>query len=92
MEKTTYSLPDFRDEGPSQEITFYKLNEDGTSQNGTTIEAVLDVLIDRLKGLNERFSCRENALAITKLQEANMWLNERTRERKERGVEGKHVA
>lgn len=92
MEKTTYTLHSFRESGPNQEVSFYKLNEDGTSQDGTTLEEMLIVSIERLKGLNERFSCRENALAITKMQEALMWLNERTRERSARGVEGKHIA
>lgn len=92
MEKTTYSLRSFKPEGPDQEVIFYKLNEDGTSEHGTTLEEMLRVCIDRLQELNGRFSCRENALAVTKMQEALMWLNERTRERKERGVEGKHAA
>ena len=69
---------------------FYRLNEDGTSEHGTNLEEMLRVSIERLQELNERFSCRENALAITKMQEALMWLNERTRDRKERGVEGQH--
>lgn len=92
MEKTTYTLHSFRAEGPNQEVIFYKHNEDGTSQDGTTLEEMLHVCIERLQSLNERFSCRENAIAITKMQEALMWLNERTRERKARGVEGKHAA
>lgn len=58
---------------------------------GTTNEEVLTVLIDRLKFLGAKFASRENALAITKCEEALMWLNERTRNRKERGVEGKHI-
>lgn len=91
MEKTTYTLNSFRAEGPTQEVTFYKLNDDGTSYDGTTLEEMLRVSIERLQELNDRFSCRENALAITKMQEAVMWLNERTRERKSRGVEGQHV-
>lgn len=92
MENTTYTLGSFRPEGPSQEVSFYKLNEDGTHEHGTTLEEMLRVCIERLKALNERFSCRENAIAITKMQEALLWLNERTRERRERGVEGKHLA
>ena len=92
MEKTTYTLQSFRDEGPAQEVSFYKLNEDGSFEHGTTLEEMLRVCIERLKTLNEKFSSRENALAITRMQEALMWLNERTRERRERGVEGKHVA
>ena len=35
-------------------------------------------------------SVGENALAITKLQEAMLWLGERTREREQRQVEGTH--
>lgn len=92
MEKTTYTLYSFREEGPIQEISFYKLNKDGTFEHGTTLEEMLRVSIERLTDLNEIFSCRENALAITKMQEALMWLNERTRERKQRGVEGTHKA
>lgn len=92
MEKTTYTLKSFKAEGPDQEVSFYKLNEDGSSEHGTTLEQMLAVSIERLKDLNERYSCRENALAITKMQEALMWLNERTRERSSRGVEGKHEA
>jgi len=34
----------------------------------------------------------ENALALTKLDEARLWLLERTRERDGRGVEGTHRA
>jgi hypothetical protein len=33
-----------------------------------------------LKCLNGKFSCRENALAITKLEEALMWNDKRTQE------------
>lgn len=92
MEKNTYSLRSFKPEGPVQEVKFYKLNEDGSAEHGTTLEEMLSVCIERLKELNGRFSSRENAVAITKMQEALMWLNERTRERNARGVEGKHIA
>ena len=90
MENTTYTLNSFKAEGPEQRVVFYKLNEDGTFEHGTTLEEMLRVSIERLQELNERFSSRENALAITKMQEALMWLNERTRDRKARGVEGQH--
>jgi hypothetical protein len=92
-EKTTYTLHSFKPEGPDQEVHFYKMGEDGEkSEHGTTLEEILRVCIERLQELNGRFSSRENALAITKMQEALMWLNERTRERRARGVEGKHLA
>jgi hypothetical protein len=62
-----------------------------TVNDGTTNEEVLAVLIDRIRYLQNRFPCRENALAITKLEEALMWLEIRTSDRKSRGVEGKQI-
>lgn len=59
--------------------------------NGCTNEQLIAVLVHRLKFLNSKFPCRENSLAITKLEESKMWLEERTRNRVARGVEGKHA-
>lgn len=75
-----------------QKIVFYEMFQDGKYENGTTLEELLEVGIERLQNLNQRFSCRENSIAITKMQEALMWLNKRTEDRIERGVEGKHLA
>lgn len=59
--------------------------------NGAQIEDVIDVLVERLAEFqNGDFSCRENALAITHLQEAQNWLYRRTMERRKQGVEGKN--
>lgn len=88
----TYSLSDFKGEGVPQVIHFYEMLENGESLNGTTLEEMLRVSIARLQDLNSRFSCRENSLAITKMEEALMWLNKRTENRISRGVEGKHIA
>ena len=61
--------------------------------NGISDEALLAVLIDRLRGFQSGpYSCRENALALTKMEEALHWLNARTRDRVARGVEGKSEA
>lgn len=61
----------------------------GDSPNGITNEALLAIVIDRLEAFNAGpYKCRENALAITKLEEAVLWLNERTQDRERRGVEG----
>lgn len=86
-----YALDNFEGEG-FQEIQFIEkeARPDGTFatiKNGTTNEEVLLMLIDRLGKLNVKMPCRENSLAITKLEEALMWLNRRTAARKERGVE-----
>jgi hypothetical protein len=57
--------------------------------NGITQEALLAIVIDRLKCFQEGpFRCRENAIALTHLEDALMWLQRRTRARIARGVEG----
>lgn len=55
---------------------------------GTTNEELIEVLLDRLRTINTQVPCRENSLAITKLEEAAHWLEARTRNRQARGVEG----
>lgn len=57
--------------------------------NGVTHEALLAVIIDRLECFQAGpYKCRENALALTKLEEAMHWLKHRTEARLARGVEG----
>lgn len=57
--------------------------------NGVTHEALLAVIVDRLRGFQKGpHACRENALALTKIEEAMHWLRARTIARLERGVEG----
>jgi hypothetical protein len=61
--------------------------------NGISNEVLLAIVIDRLECFQKgQFACRENALALTKLQEAVHWLHHRTRERLARGVEGLSIA
>jgi len=55
--------------------------------NGCQIEDVLTVLIDRLEAFQGgQYPSREGSIALMKMQEALMWLNRRTADRKERGV------
>lgn len=57
--------------------------------NGCHQEDLLEIIIDRLQGFQAGdFACRENALALTKCQEALFWLQHRTAQRVKRGVEG----
>lgn len=63
-----------------------------TVSDGTTNEELIEVLIDRLGFLQAKFPCRENAMAITKLDESLMLLNKRTADRLKRNVEGKQLA
>lgn len=63
--------------------------ENGT--NGITQEVLLAIAADRLRSFQKGpYACRENAIALTKLEEAQMWLQKRTRDRMARGVEGTH--
>lgn len=57
--------------------------------NGCQQEDLLAIVIHRLQAFQSgEFRCRENDLALTKLEEAMHWLNARTSERQKRGVEG----
>lgn len=92
-----YGLANFEDRDTTQELQFIEKNPlpDGqlvTVNDGTTNEEVLKMLIDRLKYLGAKLSSRENSLAVTKCEEALMWLEKRTRDRQDRGVEGTYKA
>ena len=70
-------------------VTFQNgpVKEAGT--NGLTQEALLAIVADRLRGFQSgQYACRENALALTKIEEAMHWLHHRTRSRVARGIEG----
>lgn len=57
--------------------------------NGLTHEVLLAIVADRLRSFQAGpFACRENALALTKIEEAKLWLQSRTLARMARGVEG----
>lgn len=66
------------------------INEVGV--NGLTHEVLLAVICDRMRAFQAGpYACRENAIALTKLEEAQMWLQKRTRDRMLRNVEGTHI-
>jgi len=65
--------------------------EDRIAPNGAFVETVLTAALQRLQHYQDgKFNCRENAFAITKLEEALHWLNARTSRRLADGVEGTH--
>ena len=79
--------------GAKTRISFQNgpINEAGV--NGLTHEALIAILIDRMRSFQAGpYSCRENAIALTKLEEAQHWLFHRTQARMARGVEGTHAA
>jgi len=75
----------------AQTLTFQNGPIAEVGVNGVTQEVLLAICIDRLRSFQAgEYRCRENAIAITKLEEAQMWLHSRTRSRMVRGVEGTH--
>lgn len=63
------------------------INEVGV--NGVTNEVLLAIVRDRLEYFQKGpYSCRENALALTKVEEAAQWLHARTLRRMQAGTEG----
>ena len=57
--------------------------------NGCQVDTLIESAKLIIEGLNKNFPCRENAVAITKLDEALLWLMKRKLDRENRGVEGK---
>lgn len=59
--------------------------------NGAFVEGVIQVAIQRIEHYQStKFNCRENAIALTHLETALLWLQKRTMEREAREVEGTH--
>ena len=58
--------------------------------NGCQVDTMILAAKTIIEGLNKNFPCRENALAITKLDESLMWLEARKKDRIDRGVEGEN--
>jgi hypothetical protein len=57
-------------------------------QTGAFVEDVLEAARQRLLFFNStKFRCRENSIAITKIEEALQWLDWRTRQRLQQDVE-----
>lgn len=93
MEKSEQHEKAFMFGGDHLEIYFQNgpIKESGV--NGCQVEDVIQVCIDRIDYLNSlyekgKFRCRENSLAITKLEEAKHWLQHRTELRTRQKVEG----
>ena len=67
-------------------------DEERQEPNGAFVETVIAAALQRIQYYQaSRFKCRENALAITKLEEALHWLNSRTARREKQDVEGTHA-
>lgn len=59
------------------------------STHGVLDTDLLEIVRDRLRGFQSgQFACRENACALTHIEEALMWMNRRVEDRIERNVLG----
>jgi hypothetical protein len=94
-----YQLRNFEDKASFQIIQFIEkepkyqgATEMVTINDGTTNEAVLEMLIDRCENLFARFPSDETAKAIEYMQAALEQFELRTLRRLARNVEGKHIA
>lgn len=56
--------------------------------NGCQIDDVVDWAKEKIEVFQQAFPCRENAIALTKLDEAILWLMKRKLDREKRHVEG----
>jgi hypothetical protein len=92
-----YALDNFEGDDPRQILRFIRkepvTKPDGTVEfrtveNGTTNEEVIRVLIDRIELLNAKASSPYNEKALAGLRLALEALEERTADRKKRGIEG----
>lgn len=86
-----YSNPD-QDNGNSKVVGKVHFQEGPIKENGINgvcNEDLIAMVITRLEHFNQsEYCCRENSMAITKLEEALLWLRKRTMGRENRGVEG----
>jgi len=61
--------------------------------NGITDQALIAIVLDRIRSFNEGpYRCRENSMIVTKLEEALMWGEKRGNDRARRNVEGERIA
>jgi hypothetical protein len=58
--------------------------------NGVQVTDMLEYVKCLFQSLNDAFPCRENALTITKIEEAIHWQEARTKDRLKRQVEGQN--
>ena len=68
------------------------ISADGNGVNGVTHEVLLAIVADRLRSFQAGpYSCKANACALTHIEEAMHWLQQRTLERMRSGIEGTHA-
>lgn len=87
-----FSVVDVKDGRELTKVVFQQgpCKENGT--NGVGNEDLLLMVLTRLQAFqNGKYACKENDMAITKIEEALMWLRKRTNKRKMQGILGTHL-
>ncbi len=97
LQGATYNLPTFKvtnegiEDGEGTQIVFCKGNKEDESvlrQEGVFSETLIQTAKQYLESVNVgEMATRETSTAITKLDEALMWLAKRSEDRKLRGVQ-----
>lgn len=86
------STPEHDEIVPGVSILFQNGPINTAGVNGVTHEALLAIVADRLRSFQAGpYACKENACALTHIEEALHWLHWRTIKRMQRGVEGTHA-
>lgn len=75
-------------DGKTYLIPFVEETTETEPQEGIVIESLLDMLIEDLRFKSKEVPSRETSIAITKLEEAALWLNARTNNRIKNGTHG----
>jgi hypothetical protein len=98
IEGAIYKVPTFKvtnegiEDGIGIEIVFCKGNKEDESllrQEGLFSETLIQTVKQYLESVNVgQMATRETSMAITKLDEALMWINKRAEDRKLREVQG----
>jgi len=88
----TEEIGDGLPHAPIAEIHFQEGPIKEAGVNGVNNEDLIAMVICRLEHFNNSpYRSRDNSMAITKLEEALLWLRKRTIGRENRGVEGTNV-
>jgi hypothetical protein len=90
----SYKVADFIEFDKEKDTIKFKFQSGSIKENGVNgcqIDELFKIGGDIVKSLNDKFPCRENALAITKNEECVMWMEARTKNRVKRNVEGKNI-
>ena len=79
-------------EGPNWSIKWQN-GAMALGRNGAITEEILDALIEHISFFQRgKYACRENALMITKLEEAKHWALHRKQLREAQDVKGREAA